>query len=293
MKNKERSKFWARMRHTYRLIVRNDETFEEVGSFKLTLLNLYITLSSLIVLVSIITICIIVYTPVKRFIPGYGDIRGNTEFIRLNRKITQMEEELARQSLYSESFRKILTADVETTPELTEPELVPPDSFIRGERIFEDELLRRDVEQEENLREIQEYKGEEKFNIAIPLEQLFLVPPVSGELSAGFALDKQHFGVDIMAPKNTPVKSVLDGFVIMSDWSLKTGNTVGIQHENDLVSFYKHNSMLLKREGSYVKAGEAVAIIGNTGTKSDGPHLHFELWHNGKPVDPSKYINFN
>ena len=103
---------------------------------------------------------------------------------------------------------------------------------------------------------------------------------------------KKHFGIDILAPKNTPVKAVLDGYVFMSDWTLETGYTLGIQHDNNVVSFYKHNSALLKKIGEFVSAGEALAIIGNSGTLSNGPHLHFELWHNGKPVDPASYVIF-
>jgi murein DD-endopeptidase MepM/ murein hydrolase activator NlpD len=105
--------------------------------------------------------------------------------------------------------------------------------------------------------------------------------------------EKRHFGIDILAPRNTPIKSALDGWVVQSDWTLETGNTIGIQHENNIITFYKHNSVLLKKVGSYVKAGEAVAIIGNTGEMTDGPHLHFELWYKGNPVDPADYINFN
>ena len=99
-------------------------------------------------------------------------------------------------------------------------------------------------------------------------------------------------GRDVLAPKNTAIKAAMDGFIFFSDWTLETGNTLGIQHSNNAITFYKHNSVLLKKAGSYVKAGEAVAIIGNTGTLTDGPHLHFELWHKGKPVDPEEYIKF-
>ena len=104
--------------------------------------------------------------------------------------------------------------------------------------------------------------------------------------------DQDHNGLDILAPKNTPIKAVMDGVVILSDWTLETGNTIGIMHDNQVMSFYKHNSSLLKKNGAIVRAGEAIAIIGNTGTLSSGPHLHFELWYKGKPVDPSRYINF-
>jgi len=141
------------------------------------------------------------------------------------------------------------------------------------------------------LEEKEKRKNPEAVN-DIPLEQLFFIPPITGRMSEGFMPDKKHYGVDILAPKNTPIKAVMDGYVITSDWTLETGNTIGIQHANGIVTFYKHNSALLKKTGSLVKAGEAVAIIGNTGTLSDGPHLHFELWHKGKPINPIDFINF-
>jgi len=124
------------------------------------------------------------------------------------------------------------------------------------------------------------------------IDQFYFFTPLEGEISAGFDLNKKHFGVDIVAKKDSPVKSVMDGVVITSDWSTKTGNTISIQHKNDVISVYKHNSKLLKKIGQHVTAGEAIAIIGNTGLHTSGPHVHFELWNDGNAVDPTKYINF-
>ena len=130
-------------------------------------------------------------------------------------------------------------------------------------------------------------------NSSTRIAELYFTPPLrGGYITAEFQPSKKHYGIDITAPKNTPIQSAMDGTVIISDWTLETGNIIGIQHKNNLVSFYKHNSVLLKKVGSFVKAGEAVAIIGNTGQLSDGPHLHFEIWHNSQPVNPTNYINF-
>jgi murein DD-endopeptidase MepM/ murein hydrolase activator NlpD len=124
------------------------------------------------------------------------------------------------------------------------------------------------------------------------LGQYYLLTPLLGPISAQFDPNKKHFGVDILGAKNAAIKAVMDGYVISSDWTLESGNTIAIQHANNIVSFYKHNSSLLKKAGSFVQAGEAIAIIGNSGTLSDGPHLHFELWYNGHPVNPTEFINF-
>ncbi|HRF40345.1 MAG TPA: M23 family metallopeptidase, partial [Saprospiraceae bacterium] len=124
----------------------------------------------------------------------------------------------------------------------------------------------------------------------VPLEQMFFSPPIKGKISAGFDADKKHYGTDVVAPQNTAIKSAMDGYVFFSDWTLETGNTIGIQHANNVITFYKHNSALLKKNGAFVKAGEAIAIIGNTGTKTSGTHLHFELWHKGRPVNAVDYV---
>jgi len=116
---------------------------------------------------------------------------------------------------------------------------------------------------------------------------------VEGIISSDFDPSIKHFGVDILAPAKTPVRAIMDGYVITSGWDLETGYTIGVQHEGQILSFYKHNSHLLKEKGTFVAAGEAVAIIGNTGTLSSGPHLHFEFWHNGKPINPKDILNYN
>ena len=124
------------------------------------------------------------------------------------------------------------------------------------------------------------------------LEGINFFAPVNGTISAPFMNPQGHLGVDVLTPKNTAVKAALEGIVISSDWTLETGNTITIQHINNILTSYKHNSVLLKKVGSHVKAGEAIAIVGNSGKLTSGPHLHFELWVNGKPLNPQDFINF-
>lgn len=287
-------KTWLeRLQHTYRLVIMNHETFEEIGSYRLSLLSVYIFLSTLMVVVAFLVISLIVFTPLKRYIPGYGSANAQPELIRLNQEIDSLEEMVEAQELYNKNIRIMLAGEGETLQEVPENKYAPGDSNLHVERIEEDEQLRNEVKMEE-IRAIGEKAGSSsRESVDTPLEQLFFTPPLTGEISAGFMREKKHFGVDILAPNNTPIKAVMDGWVIASDWTLETGHTIGIQHNNNLISFYKHNSVLLKDIGSYVKAGEAVAIIGNSGTLSDGPHLHFELWHRGVPIDPVQYLNFN
>ena len=282
-----------KLRHTYRLVIMNNETFEEVGSYKLSLLNVYVAFSTIVVVVAALVLAMVIFTPLKRYIPGLQDSSREEEIITLYQEINRLEQELNAQTAYAENFRRLLTGDVTTAEEI--PQEITreyTDTLPPVERARVDEQLRQEVELME-IGEMARSPQSTNLNTSImALEQMYFSAPVSGELSARFLPDKKHFGVDILAPRNTAIKAVADGYVFFADWTLETGNTLGIQHANNVISFYKHNAVLLKSAGDYVRAGEAVAIIGNTGTLSDGPHLHFELWFRGAPVDPIQYINF-
>ncbi len=291
---KEKSLNWlGKLRDTYRLVVMNDETFQEVGSYRLSLLNVYVSLSTIVVLVALAVGALIFFTPVKRYVPGYGDVSGDREMIRLNRKVAEMEKELAAFRTYSENVRRMLSGDVQTekdVPKLKSSDMQADSASTPPEMPAVDEELRREVALGDLGMAAREPRTSNFSPRDVPLEQMFFSPPIKGKISAGFEADKKHWGVDVIAPQNTAIKSAMDGYVFFSDWTLETGNTIGIQHANNVITFYKHNSALLKKTGSFVKAGEAIAIIGNTGTKTDGPHLHFELWYKGKPVNPTDYI---
>lgn len=306
MEETEKPRLIDKLRVTFRMVLMNDETFEEVGSYRLTPLNVYIVVSSVLVLFAIIVMALVVYTPLKRYIPGYGGAYATREIGVLHDKVNAMEKEIKGYKTYTENIKKALTGDVETVQDNEQPEQTKNENSKQEnvERIKEDELLRKEIERNEKLSKIPTNEVAENDAVAptsknsnynlksIPLEMLYFMPPIKGEISMEFKPEIDHFGTDILAPKDTPIKSCMDGYVISSDWTLETGNTISIQHPNNLISVYKHNSALLKKSGSSVKAGEAIAIIGNTGKLTNGPHLHFELWYNGKPVDPKTYINF-
>lgn len=279
------------MKHTYRLVVMNNETFEEVGSYRLTLLNVYIFVSTLLVLLAFLVVLAVAFTPLKRYIPGYGEGGDNREEVeQLYREVKKMEKQLAAQEKYATNFHKVLVGDVETAEDVIKSD--PGDTVSEVQRSQEEEQLRQEMELQKVGMAAQRSRAANFSPREAPLEQMYFNSPVRGEISAGFMPDKNHFGVDVLASKNTAIQAAMDGYIFFSDWTLETGNTIGIQHANNIITFYKHNSALLKKVGNFVKAGEAVAIIGNTGTLSDGPHLHFELWHKGNPVDPTDYIKF-
>ncbi len=292
-----------KLRDKYRLVIMNDDTFEEVTSIKLTPLAVYVGLSSLIVGTAILVTMAIVWTPLKRYIPGYGDFKRDAEISQLVNKVNDLENEMEATRHYNENFRKLLVGDLETMSKQTAEKQGQPTDTADAlpkevDRIPEDEQLRSAVAKGTFTADpaITASAASGNSNYAprdIPLEQLFFMPPVAGEVTSGFDFKKDHYGIDIAAPKNTAVKSAADGVVISAGYTVETGYSIAIQHPNNVVTMYKHNSVLLKRTGSSVKAGEAIAIIGNSGESTSGPHLHFELWYKGRAVDPSDYINFN
>lgn len=295
-KDQSRLQRWReKLKHTYRLVIMNNETFEEVGSYRLNIFNVYILISSVIVVVALLVVLLIAFTPVRKYIPGYGDVLRDDEILEVYNQLRQVEDEFEAHRNYSDNFRRMLVGDVQTEEDVPKVNTSVQDSLLNFSEIEPsevDEQLRKEVELEELGEVVKQSRVTNRSPFDKPLEQMFFSPPVTGEISAGFMTNKKHYGVDILSPKNTAIKAVMDGYVFLSDWTLETGNTIGIQHANNIITFYKHNSALLKKVGSYVKAGEAVAIIGNTGTLSNGPHLHFELWYKGKPVDPTEYIDF-
>lgn len=298
--NKEgRAQMRENLKNKFRLVIMNEDTFQEIASFKLTLFNFYLLGSTILVSVGLLALLFIAVTPIKRYLPGYGLGSSSEEVLSLMRKVESVENEMNAQRIYISNVKRMLTGDVETVEDIPVPEknllsnLVNQDDVNLVAPSLEDNELRKEVELENigNLAKRSRYSGTEKAEDT-PIEGVFFVNPVKGEITSRFDLKKNHFGVDIVAPKNTAIKAALSGFVFLADWTLETGHTIGIQHANNLITFYKHNAALLKKVGTFVKAGEAIAIIGNTGTKTEGPHLHFELWYKGIVMDPTDFISF-
>jgi len=273
----------------FRLVVFSDSTFEEIRSFTFRPWYIWVGLGSIVLIVLAILLSLLFFTPIGTLFapPNYTD---SNELLKLREKVLALDENTKAQDLYINNLRRLLSGEVIIDSSAETPQMLE-DSIMKIAKIDEDERLREAFDLEDQLERI----SVERSSLTQPtrsLDQLYLIPPLTGTLSLQFDQEKGHLGVDINAPANTPVKAILSGHIIFSGWTLETGNTIGIQHDQSLVSFYKHNSSLLKEAGAFVQAGEAVAIIGNTGTLSSGPHLHFELWQSGQPVDPSNYINF-
>jgi len=287
------TRFVHQLKTNYRLVVMNEDTYEEVNTYHANLGRFFLTGGALLLIVSFLTSLFFLKTPIVNILTR---ITSNTHSgtIELEQQINRLESDLNAERLRAENIQKILVGDLDTMGTGHSQGALDGgmnDTRVQVPRISLDEELRQNIEaakQEEFLINDNKLPKAE-----VPLAQRFFTPPISGEVSKSFSMQEKHFGVDIIAPKNTPIKATLDGFVISADWNLETGNTICLQHKGDVITFYKHNSALLKKVGDIVQAGEAIAIIGDTGDHSSGPHLHFELWHKGIPIDARDYVNFN
>ncbi len=273
----------------YKLVVYRSEDLREVRTMNLSLSNIYVMASSLILLLCFLIFALLAFTPLKRFIPGYGQLEANPRFLELIDGVDDLGAQIDAQVTYIGAMRTILSTGLSDTDKGTLPPTSnqaattsvnisnPTSSYVFGSRSQESP----DVIRTEQSGEIYD-----------ALSQGGAIKPISGIVSSRFDPKIKHYGIDILAPAQTPIMAMMDGIVFSSGWDLETGYSLAIQHENNILSFYKHNSQLLKEKGTFVRAGEAVAIIGNTGTLSSGPHLHFELWHNGKPINPEDLFKF-
>ena len=278
-------------RNKYRLVIINEQSYEEVFSFRLKPRQTFTGVVLFVVLTIILVTYLIAFTGLKEFIPGYPDANQRLLIVRNAQRVDSLIVEIDRRDTYLNSIMMVLKGE---TPEQNDSS-VKKESIsstaarpITFERSEEDSIFRRQVE------------IEERFNISVQqttrtnttLENIFFFSPVKGLIINPFGSSQGHYGVDVVAVPGTRVSSVMEGVVIFSGWTVETGYVIQIQHQNNLISIYKHNERLLKQVGEVVKAGEVIAHVGNSGELTTGPHLHFELWHNGTPLNPQDYINF-
>lgn len=263
----------------------NDDTLEERASFNLRPLNVFVTTGVAIILLITITTFLIAFTGLREYIPGYADLQTQRRVYNLVQRTDSMERKLQSRDLFIANMRSIVSGDLqaETVPKPVKEEN-KYDTIHKLKKSAEDAELRKMIESSES----------NSRNSGSPnsMNSFLFFSPVKGTVTNRFDPVSKHYGIDVVSDANRAIKATLDGTVIFSDFTSETGYVIGIQHFNNLFSVYKHNSALLKKAGDYVKAGDVVAIIGNSGELSAGPHLHFELWLNGSPINPQQYISF-
>lgn len=278
--------FWSRVRFKYKLTFINEDTLEEVWTFRLSQLSAFAVLLVFAFALVSVTAFIIIKTPIRNYLPGYLDVEVRKEIVQNALRADSLERMLEIQHVYLENVARIIGGEVPLDS------IRRIDSLARVDADFE--IPRGEAEQAF----VAQYEEEEKYSLTalnpnpVFTEQAFFYKPVDGVVSSHYQTDIRHFGVDIAASPSESVLATLDGTVVYAGYDPQHGNVIQLQHRNGLVSIYKHNEALLKEPGDHVVAGEAIALVGNTGTLSTGPHLHFELWYKGVPVNPEEYIAF-
>ena len=277
-------KYWSKLLHKYRFVIMTDSSFEEKLSVKLSRFNVLAFAGIFVFACFFSTLLLIAYTPLSEYVPGKSSIEVQKNLIELSLKSDSLESVLLNRAIYLENINNIINGNELVTPIESNEVATKQEDEIVFEKSKEDSLLRLSVEAED--------KSSIYIKTASENNYLMFFTPLTGLISDGYNSKTKHFGVDLVAKEKSRISSVLDGTVIISHWTSETGYVIAIQHKNDYVSLYKHNSLLLKEVGDFVNAGDHIAIIGNSGELSSGPHLHFELWHKGTPVNPENYISF-
>ena len=271
----------------FRLALIDNQSHKQLWTAHFTKTSFAIAIITIVVMLSAAIFSIIAFTPVRTFIPGYPDARSKRAAIQNAIKIDSLETVIYKWGLYSENLKRVM----EGMDPVKIDSVVNAGMASRNATADLEDVLKKDSILREKV------KAEEQFGISarvrrnLPIEGMHFFCPLKGVISQGYN-SLTHPYVDIAAPGGSVVKATLDGTVIYAGWSEDTGHTIQLQHDGDIVSIYRHNEKLLKKSGDKVTAGTPIALVGNTGNLTTGEHLHFELWHKGEAVDPTKYINF-
>lgn len=285
-KNPNKKKFKQKLVDKYRMVVINEDTFEEKFTFKLSRLNVFIFGSFFAILLVALTSVLIAFTPLKEYIPGYSSTKLKKQASDLVFKVDSLENVLAVNDVYINKVKNVLTGDV-TNFEFDKDSVYESIKYNSDSLITDaseiDSLFRTEVEREDKFSFFEEAKKE--------LDIVFFAP-ITGVITENYNIDSRHFAIDIAVKTGTPVKATSDGTVIFAEWTAETGHVIILEHAKGFISIYKHNGSLHKQQGDLVKSGEVIASSGSTGELTTGPHLHFELWNDGYPVNPINFIDF-
>ncbi len=282
-KQQQKKSLLKKLTYHYRILIINDDTYDEKLSFKLNRLNVFVFTAIFALLLIIGTSVLIAFTPIKTYIPGYTAPGLRKKVHRLALENDSIQKEFMYQKAFVDNLRKVLNNEIsidQLNQSIKEKSFLPDTLQLQPGKA--DSLLRKKVAEREKF-QVNQVKNKLSYDF---------INPVKGIVVNGFDPKKEHYGVDISIDKGTPVKSIADGVVIFADYSSATGYTIIVKHSDNITSVYKHNAKLLRKTGDRVKKGEAIATSGNTGEKTTGPHLHFELWIKEFPVNPTDFISF-
>ena len=284
--NSNKKNFWHSFTKTFRLVIMTTDSFEEKFSTKVSFLKTVMFICSFLFVALLFSFLLLSYSPLNEYVPEKTNSRLQEQLISLSLKTDSLNTLIVSREAYLKNLTGIITGSpMKSNEKINSTEKNNLQSHpISLKKSKEDSLLRVYVESEENSSIYTNKNMKNNF--------LTFFTPISGLIIDSFCLKTKHFGVDLVAKKGAKISSVLDGTVISSQWTAETGYVLMVQHENNYISVYKHNSVLLKDVGDFVLAGDYIAVVGNSGELSSGPHLHFELWNNGLPLNPTNFINF-
>ncbi len=286
MGKKKIKKQQSKWRSHYRMVVINDDTFEERFSLKLNRLNVFVVTTVAAILLVGLTTVIIAFSPLRELIPGYSSTKVKRATATLLQRTDSLETAIALNKQQFDRIQQVLSGNI------TAQEYERIDSIAKVETANQDEII-DPIPQDSILRE--EVAREDQFNLmegAVARTNFVFFTPVTGNISSVYDPDKEHFAVDVTAPVGTPVKAAAAGTVIFAGFTTDTGYTIIVEHPYGLITAYKHLGDILTTQNDQVLAGEVLGSVGNTGELTNGPHLHFELWSDGYPLDPTNFINF-
>jgi murein DD-endopeptidase MepM/ murein hydrolase activator NlpD len=272
-----RKKISTKFKNRYRVVLRDDENLEEKISIVLTPWRMLIGLCAGLFLFGTIVYLLLAYTPLNYLFPTKSAKYSSLEQYAMIQKIDSLETMLMQLNLQSDVLGKVLAGE----------DIAMDQDIVSAALATMDEVLEQEDEGTQIANSGRSVRPAEKDKV----NYSFFIP-LKGVISDSFNLDRKHLGIDIVANSRDVIKSAQKGTVIFAAWTPSGGHTMLIQHPNDFISIYKHNAVLLKKEGTFVNAGDAVALVGNTGELTSGPHLHFELWKKGVTVNPLNFINF-
>jgi murein DD-endopeptidase MepM/ murein hydrolase activator NlpD len=291
MMQAEKKSKWNRLgaflKNKYRLVILNDSTFGEKLSLRLTPIGLIIGILAITITMTTLVISLVAFTSLREYIPGYGNIRDRRLILKLRQKADSLEQTLSARDVYMLNILNVLNDSLERRHEKPKKDTTGKYTKLNTNPSAADKAFRNDYEESKN-------------NIAATisnprlkgLSELVFFAPVKGIITSMYNLKEEHFGVDLVTKQDELVKSVLDGTIVFTGFSAQDGYVLHVQHSNNLTSIYKHNAEILKKTGDRIKSGEVISVVGNTGESSKGPHLHFELWYNGIPINPQDCIAF-
>lgn len=273
----------------YQLIIRNEENFAEKTSLGFTYAKVILFSVILFTIMFFVSLFLSKTILARWYDPRHAQMLMNQQLLELDNKVDSLATEVDRKDRFISNFQRVLSGD---TSSYEDPSKVlgADQKPLGNEQDLNltpaDSQFRKDFEKSDlSLITLTSMKYRE-------LQGTFFFSPLTGFISDRFDSKKGHYGVDVVSKANEPVKSIADGTVIFASWTQDTGYVIMIQHSGNLISVYKHNAELLKKVGNFVNAGEIIAIVGNSGEMTDGPHLHFELWYNGNPLDPEEFVTF-